>query len=174
MLQGAAACCRGEEQIGSLLPVWPLARCVPSGVSLKKHFPSRRLDSNLNGWWGPKEPAFASSTVCWKAAHPALQQSHPLPVLSGSFHRGSSALKHISWSCLRPESGKRLVWVAWLCFAVSCSHWPHCENGTCFSSFLTLLLTTCFSASSQSLLNLSYNPWLLVGGFRIILFFTTF
>lgn len=69
MLQGAAACCRGEEQIGSLLPVWPLARCVPSGVSLKKHFPSRRLDSNLNGWWGPKEPAFASSTVCWKAAH---------------------------------------------------------------------------------------------------------
>lgn len=69
MLQGATVYCRGDEYIGSLLPVWPLARCVASGESLELHFPSRRLDSNLNGWLGRKEPAFASSTVWWKAAH---------------------------------------------------------------------------------------------------------
>lgn len=130
------------------------------------------LDGHLNGWSEPKEPAFASSTVWWKS--PPLQQSHPLHVLSGSSHRSASALKHILWSCFRPESGKRLVWVAWLCSAVSFSYRPRVTIAHVSALSWPILQTACFSASSQGFWNLSYNPWLLVGGFRIIFFFTAF
>lgn len=105
---------------------------------------------------------------------PPFQQSHPLHVLSGSFHHSASALKHILWSCFRPEGSKRLVWVAWLCSVVSCSYWPHGTMANVSALSWPILQTTCFFASSQGFWNLSYNPWLLVGGFRIIWFFTAF
>lgn len=105
---------------------------------------------------------------------PPLQQSHLLHVLSGSYHRGASALKHILWSCFWPESGKRLVQVAWLCSAVTCTYWPHLRIAHVSALSWPILQATCFSASSLGFWNLSYNPWLLAVGFRIIFSFIAF
>lgn len=170
---GAAVCCRRKGQIVSLLPVWPLARSLLSGVSLEKCFPGRRLDSNLNGWSGPNEPAFSSSTVWWKAAH--LSSS----LIFFMFCLAASTVVPLPWntSC-DPAFDQRVVkgWCRWhgsaLQLAAVTGHvWEIAHvSALCWP----ILQTTCFSASSQGFWNLSYNPWLLTGGFRIVFSFIAF
>lgn len=90
------------------------------------------------------------------------------------FYLAASTAVTLPWNTSRdPALDQRVVkgWCGWHGSALQLL--VMCENGTCFSSYWPILPTACFSASSQGFLNLSYNPWLLVGGFRIIFFFTT-